>query len=116
MHLQSVFETILGKLTSSSVVETGVVWRWAAVVSYDFIKMLHQRCPLALVITSHFAVASFFLRDVWYVGRWGKLAFDGIRFALGGQLAEFLVWAQKQIDTDNASLRFDSARVRAMTP
>jgi hypothetical protein len=112
-HLQGIYETIFGRLSSTSRIESGIIWCWAATISHDFIKMVHQNCPPALVITAHFTVASLFLRDLWYVGSWGIQAFGGIRFALRGQLGEYLIWAQKQIDTNNAGLRFGSATVIA---
>lgn len=106
-HLESVYETLLTGLSSGPgfVLETGHLWRWTAMLSYDFIKLVQARFPPALVITAHFAVVNLMLRDLWYVGSWGSLAFDGIRLALNGQLNEYLVWGQEQIDTDNAGLK-----------
>lgn len=106
-HLKSVYDAILGMMASGSgrVLETGRIWRWATMLSYGFIHLLQTKFPPALVITAHFTVACLMLRDLWYVSSWGTLAFHGIRAALKGQLAEHLVWAQEQINTDNAEMK-----------
>ena len=40
----------------------GSIWRWTAMLSYDFIKMVQAEYPPALVITAHFTVAAMMLR------------------------------------------------------
>jgi hypothetical protein len=107
-HLYSVFETILGKHALGGL-EMGHIWRWTAMLSYGFIKMVQAEYPPALVITAHFTVASTMLRDIWYVSNWGDLAFDGICIALKGQLEEYLIWPREQMASNNAGLKHGAA-------
>jgi hypothetical protein len=109
-HLRNVYEGTLGKYALGDL-EMGQVWRWTAMLSYDFIKLVQAHYPPALVITAHFTVAAMMLRDQWFVSNWGSLAFDGIRIALKGELEEYLVWPQEQMDSDNAGLKYGGATI-----
>lgn len=114
MHLQSVFESMLGKHMTGDL-EMGHIWRWTAMLSYDFIKMVQAEYPPALVITAHFTVATLMLREMWYVSNWGSLAFEGIRLALKGQLGDYLQWPEEQIASDNAGLKYGAATVETVS-
>lgn len=115
-QLRDVYEATLGKIAAPRYeVEAGHVWRWTAILSYDFINLVHVGFPPALVIVAHFAVACNLLRDLWYVGPWGVFAFDGIRLALNGRLQEHMVWAQEQITTDSVGLKHGGAIVSTAT-
>lgn len=113
-HLQSVFESILGKYMTGNL-EMGHIWRWTAMLSYDFIKMVQAEYPPALVITAHFTVATLMLRETWYVSEWGSLAFEGVRLALKGQLGEYLQWPEEQMASDNAGLKYGGATVETVS-
>jgi hypothetical protein len=109
-HLRDVFEGTLGKYHINDL-EMGQVWRWTAMLSYDFIKMVQAHFPPALVITAYFTVAAMMLREQWFISNWGSLAFDGIRIALKGELEDYLVWPQEQMNSDNAGLKFGGATI-----
>jgi hypothetical protein len=109
-HLRTVFEGLLGRFLTNDL-EVGQVWRWTAMLSYDFIKLVQAHHPPALVITAHFTVAAMMLRELWFVSNWGSLAFDGIRMALKGELEEYMVWPQEQMASDNAGLKYGGATV-----
>jgi hypothetical protein len=109
-HLRSVFQGLLGCYLVGDL-EVGQIWRWTAMLSYDFIKMVQAHYPPALVITAHFTVAAMMLREMWFVSNWGSLAFDGIRIALKGELEEYLVWPQEQMASDNAGLKYGGATI-----
>jgi len=109
-HLRSIYESMLGRYLLGDL-EMGAVWRWTAMLSYDFIKMVQAHYPPALVITAHFTVAAMMLREMWFVSNWGSLAFDGIRIALKGELEEYLVWPQEQMASDNAGLKYGGANI-----
>lgn len=109
-YLLDVFESMLGKYLTGDL-EMGSIWRWTAMLSYDFIKMVQTEHPPALVITAHFAVATLMLREMWYITEWGSLAFSGIRLALNGQLSDYLQWPEEQIASDNAGLKYGAATV-----
>lgn len=108
--LHRVYETMLAKYSLGDL-EMGQVWRWTAMLSYDFIKLVQAEYPPALVITAHFAVAAMMLRDTWSVSDWGKYALDGIRIALNGRLEEYLAWPEEQMASDNAGLKYGAATV-----
>lgn len=109
-YLHSVFETMLAKYSLGDL-EMGHIWRWTAMLSYDFIKMVQTEFPPALVITAHFTVASMMLKEMWYVSTWGDLALDGIRIALNGQLGEYMQWPEEQMACDNAGLKYGAATI-----
>ena len=109
-HLRNVFQGLLGCWLTGDF-EVGKIWRWTALLSYDFIKMVQVYYPPALVITAHFTVAAMMLREMWFVANWGSLAFDGIRIALKGELEEYLVWPQEQMASDNAGLKYGGATI-----
>lgn len=109
-HLYSVYHAMIAKYSLGDL-EMGHVWRWTAMLSYDFIKMVQAEYPPALIITAHFAVASMMLREMWFVSNWGKLALDGIRIALRGQLEKYMAWPEEQIASDNAGLKYGAASI-----
>jgi hypothetical protein len=109
-HLHSVFETVLAKYLLGDL-EMGHIWRWTAMLSYDFIKMVQAEYPPALIITAHFTVATMMLREMWYVSNWGNLALDGIRIALKGELEEYLRWPEEQMASDDAGLKYGAATI-----
>lgn len=109
-HLHSVYETMLAKYLLGDL-EMGHIWRWTAMLSYDFIKMVQAEYPPALIITAHFTVASMMLKEMWYVSTWGDLALDGIRVALNGQLGEYMQWPEEQMASDNAGLKYGAATI-----
>ena len=108
--LHNVYEVMLARHALGDL-EMGSVWRWTAMVSYDFIKLVQAEYPPALVITAHFTVAAMMLRDMWFITTWGKHALDGIRIALKGQLEEYLAWPEEQMASDNAGLKYGAATV-----
>jgi hypothetical protein len=109
-HLYSVFETVLAKYSLGEL-EMGHVWRWTAMLSYDFINMVQAEYPPALIITAHFTVVTMMLREMWFISTWGNLALDGIRVALKGQLGEYLAWPEEQMASDNAGLKYGAATI-----
>jgi len=109
-YLHSVYLSMLAKYSLGDL-EMGHVWRWTAMLSYDFIRMVQAEFPPALVITAYFTVAAMMLRDMWFVTTWGKYALDGIRVALKGQLEEYLAWPEEQMASDNAGLKYGSATI-----
>jgi hypothetical protein len=108
--LHSVYLSMLAKYALGGL-EMGHVWRWTAMLSYDFIRMVQAEYPPALVITAHFTVAAMMLRDMWFMNTWGKYALDGIRIGLKGQLEEYLVWPEEQMASDNAGLKYGAATI-----
>ena len=113
MHLRDVYSGMLGQYLIGDL-EMGQVWRWTAMLSYDFIKLVQSHYPPALVITAHFTVAAMMLREMWFISDWGSLAFDGIRIALNGELEEYLVWPQEQMASDNAGLKYGGATIETV--
>lgn len=111
--LRHTFETLL-YFSSKDALETGHIWRWTAVVPYDFIKLFQASFPPALVIVAHFCVASLMMRTTWYVSTWGSLAFEGISLALAGRLEEHLQWAREQISTEVVGLKHGAALIETV--
>jgi hypothetical protein len=109
-YLRDVYESVLAKYSLGDL-EMGVVWRWTAMLSYDFIKLVQAEYPPALIITAYFTVAAMMLRDTWSISNWGQFALDGIRIALKGQLEEYLAWPEEQMASDNSGLKYGAATI-----
>ncbi|THC98709.1 hypothetical protein EYZ11_001772 [Aspergillus tanneri] len=47
-----------------------VACRWAIRLKPEFVDMVRDRSPLALVILTHYCAVLYDLRECWYVGEW----------------------------------------------
>lgn len=111
LHLHGLFETMLFQRLSGNL-KTFQIWRWGLMVSPEFIKLVGEEFPPALVITAYFIVATSLSQDQNLMREWANLAFQGIQVALRGQLGEEMVWAGEQIATDNAGLKCAASSVQ----
>ncbi|KAI0542174.1 hypothetical protein GGR58DRAFT_497527 [Xylaria digitata] len=75
-----------------------IVLRWAVVVPLDFVKLIEQRRPEALVITAYYAVLIHNARDFWVFGDAGAFIIHSITRFLGSYWAEWLAWPNELLD------------------
>ncbi|TGJ79718.1 hypothetical protein E0Z10_g9045 [Xylaria hypoxylon] len=66
--------------------------RWAVTVPPDFVKLIEQRRPEALIITAYYGVLIHNARDFWVFGDAGAFIIRSITRFLGGYWAEWLAW------------------------
>ncbi|KAI0870158.1 hypothetical protein GGS24DRAFT_476320 [Hypoxylon argillaceum] len=71
---------------------------WAVVVPSDFVKLIEQRRPEALIITAYYGVLIHNARDLWVFGDAGAFMIRSITRFLGSYWAEWLAWPNEVLD------------------
>lgn len=62
-------------------------------VSGEFIMMIQNHFPPALVLVAHFASVSLAVRSAWYTRDWGNFCLAGVSLALEGtEYQQWLEW------------------------
>jgi hypothetical protein len=82
-----------------SAFQTTRVMRWAVVVSSDFVDLLEQRRPEALIILAYYAVLIHDSRGYWLFGDAGAFIIRSITKFLGKYWAEWLAWPNHVLDS-----------------
>ncbi|KAI1368522.1 hypothetical protein F5Y08DRAFT_296041 [Xylaria arbuscula] len=75
-----------------------IVLRWAVIVPSNFIKLIEQRRPEALVINAYYGVLIHEARDFWVFGDAGAFIIRSITKFLGSYWAEWLAWPNELLD------------------
>ncbi|KAL2852095.1 hypothetical protein BJY01DRAFT_232704 [Aspergillus pseudoustus] len=68
------------------------VLAWCVHIREEFINLLRQHRPEALVILAHYAVLLYNIKDVWVVGDVGEFIIRSIAASLGPFWRRWLVW------------------------
>ncbi|KAI3319003.1 hypothetical protein HD806DRAFT_510656 [Xylariaceae sp. AK1471] len=82
-----------------SAFRTTRVFRWAVLVPSDFVNLLEQRRPEALIITAYYAVLVHDSRGYWLFGDAGAFIIRSITKFLGKYWAEWLAWPNEELDS-----------------
>lgn len=69
-----------------------VAMAWPTCISHDFLQMLRQRRPEALVVLAHWAVFLHQDRDFWVFGDSGRILIESTRKSLGSYWDDWLTW------------------------
>ena len=80
-----------------SKLEIGVALRWMSLVPVEFMALLNQRSPMALILLAHFIVLFANLGDVWFLQGWCKQAMISIESIMSEQGLEGLKWPAEQL-------------------
>lgn len=83
-----------------SELEIGVALRWMLLVPYEFMTMLNQRSPVALILLAHFIVLFANFGDVWFLQGWCKQSMNSIESIMseqGLESHEGLEWPGEQL-------------------
>ena len=96
LHLQRVFDA--ERAASGNRIRTSLVFAWPALLSPDYVNLLHQRQAEALVILAHYAVLLHRGRHWWLIGEGGQFLLESICESLGSR------W-QKWLELPKAALR-----------
>lgn len=75
-----------------------IVFRWAVIVPSEFVKLIEQRQPEALVIIAYYGVLIHNARDFWVFGDAGAFMIRSITRFLGSYWAEWLAWPNEVLD------------------
>lgn len=73
-------------------VQAHVVMAWPVLISFDYLQMLRQRRPEALVILAHWAVFLHYERDFWVFGNSGRFMIESTSKYLGPYWDDWLAW------------------------
>ncbi|KAK1503681.1 hypothetical protein CABS01_09070 [Colletotrichum abscissum] len=73
------------------------VWlmKWTAMVSQEFVALLHERNTAALVVLAQFIATCESIEHQWYLEKWAKNAIDAVRHLLGSSNANANAWVDK---------------------
>ncbi|KAK1467208.1 hypothetical protein CMEL01_11201 [Colletotrichum melonis] len=73
------------------------VWlmKWTAMVSQEFVALLHERNTAALVVLAQFIATCESIEHQWYLEKWAKNAMDAVRHLLGSSNANANAWVDK---------------------
>ncbi|KAI0202911.1 hypothetical protein F4808DRAFT_61604 [Astrocystis sublimbata] len=75
------------------------VLHWAVRVPPEFVQLLEQRRPEALIITAYFALLVHDTRDYWAYGDTGAFLIRSITRFLGTYWAQWLAWPNQVLDS-----------------
>ncbi|KAI0107031.1 hypothetical protein GGR51DRAFT_517155 [Nemania sp. FL0031] len=74
---------------------------WPIIIPAEFLDLLKQRRPEALVILAHYAVLMHCSRSFWVFGNGGQLLICAITNYLGMFWARWLAWPNEEVNTDH---------------
>ncbi len=94
--LHSLYSTYTS-VHESSTKRVLVLMKWPSLVSLEFVQLMTQRCPQALVILAHYAILLHNTRYFWPVGDSGKFIVESITQYLGLSWGRWLVWPEKVV-------------------
>ncbi|RYC64450.1 hypothetical protein CHU98_g1751 [Xylaria longipes] len=82
----------VGDATLSGPLRNIIVLRWAVIVPTDFVKLIEQRRPEALIIIAYYGVLIHNARDFWIFGDAGAFIIRSVTTFLGSFWTEWLAW------------------------
>ncbi|KAI1113241.1 hypothetical protein F5Y14DRAFT_441951 [Nemania sp. NC0429] len=86
------------------------VFRWAVIVPPDFVRLIEQRRPEALIIITYYGVLIHNARDFWVFGDAGAFIIRSITRFLGSYWAEWLTWPNEVLHATNCANEFQYNR------
>ena len=75
-----------------------VAQEWSVRVSWDYILLVQQRRPEAMVILAYYAVLLHYGRDYWAIGDSGKFLIQSISSHLGDYWSDWLRWPNQVVN------------------
>jgi hypothetical protein len=70
---------------------------WPLQLKDDYLKLLHERRPEALVVLAYYGVILHFYRNSWAVGNSGTLMINAINSHIGSYWARWMVWPLQMV-------------------
>ncbi|KZL64203.1 c6 finger domain-containing protein [Colletotrichum incanum] len=77
-----------------------VIQEWPVRISQDYIELLQQRRPEALIILSYYAVLLHWAKDYWAVGNSGSFLIEAVSRHLGSYWADWLEWPNQELGSE----------------
>lgn len=95
-HLRNL--SSVGDAAESRSLRNITVFRWAVIVSSDFVKLIEQRRPEALIIIAYYGILIHNARDFWVFGDAGAFMIRSITRFLGSYWAQWLAWPNEVLN------------------
>jgi hypothetical protein len=89
----------------------GLVWKWPATLSQQYVAHLQANDPAALVLFAHFAILCA-LFDEWWLPGWPKRALLSISDALPASWRKLIRWPEDQIQDELRNLQGTSEKLK----
>lgn len=77
-----------------------MIFGWLVLVPREYVELLAQRRPEALIILAYYAVILHRRRKFWAINDAGQFLMNGIRAHLGSHWEHWLEWPSSHIQTD----------------
>ena len=82
----------------------GHVFTWMTSVSAEFVNLIQNCSPPALILVAHFASVSLAVRSAWYTRDWGNYCLTGVGLALEGtDFQQWLEWPKAHAHSNMVS-------------
>ncbi|KAI1140853.1 hypothetical protein F5Y05DRAFT_289225 [Hypoxylon sp. FL0543] len=72
---------------------------WPVIIDADFLRLVSERTPEALLVLSYYAIPLYLCRKVWVVGHAGQLLFQSVRLHLDEKWHKWLEWPAEMLGT-----------------
>lgn len=82
----------------SKPLQTHVALAWPALISFEYLQMLRQRRPEALVILAHWAVFLHYDREFWMFGDSGRVLMESTSKYLGSYWDDWMAWPKSVLE------------------
>lgn len=96
--LQRMFDTRRNMEMAGYQCVNSAVSEWPVRVPIEYIQLVHQRRPEALLVLAHYAVLLHMARDYWAVGDVGAFIIRSVSDHLGDYWAAWLEWPNQCLD------------------
>ncbi|OLN96687.1 hypothetical protein CCHL11_00768 [Colletotrichum chlorophyti] len=102
-NLQLMFD-IQRDTTLSAARRMSTVQEWSIRVSTEFVSLLDQRRPEALVVLAYWGIVLHNVRNSWAFGDAGRTLIESVSAHLGSYWSEWLAWPRKMLESSDAPL------------
>lgn len=100
-YLQQLFDA--HRHVPANQIRVSLVIVWPILVSPDYVELLQQREPIALIILAHYAVLLHRGKDLWLMGDGGRFLLEAICGRLGPDWKDLLKYPSEAVDGQCAS-------------
>lgn len=93
-----VLQYLFDSVHSSDTRRMTALQEWPIRISTEYIQLLQQRRPEALVVLAYYGVLLHYAREYWAVGDSGRVLVSSISSHLGDYWANWLAWPQQEVE------------------
>ncbi|KAI0138110.1 hypothetical protein F4776DRAFT_79265 [Hypoxylon sp. NC0597] len=72
---------------------------WPVIIEADFLRLVSERTPEALLVLSYYAIPLYLCRNIWVVGPAGQLLFESVRLHLDVNWHKWLDWPAEMMNS-----------------